>query len=80
MSHSYFFLLRMSATGRSYLQISLKVHYIIIQAILGRKSRNKFTVTDRKIFGVYKAFDRKRYWWYEFKDFPHTNFRKRLSV
>ena len=51
--------LRMSATGRSYTQNFLKVHYIIIKAILGRKSMKKFSVTNEKIFRFYKAFDRK---------------------
>ena len=37
-----------------------KVQYIIIQAILSRKSMKKFAVTDGKIFRVYKAFDRKK--------------------
>ena len=36
-----------------------KVQYIIIQAILSRKSMTKFTVTNEKIFRVCKAFDRK---------------------
>ena len=35
-------------TGRSYTQIFLKVQYIIIQAILSRKSTKKFAVTDEK--------------------------------
>ena len=34
--------LRMSATGRSYLQNFLKVQKIIIQAILSRKSMKEF--------------------------------------
>ena len=38
----------------------LKVKYIIIPAILNRKSMQKFTVTDEKLFRVYKAFDRKK--------------------
>ena len=38
----------------------LTVQYIIIQAILNRKSTKKFTVTDEKIFRVYKTFDRKK--------------------
>ena len=38
----------------------LKVYYIIVQVILSRKSMKKFTVTDEKIFRVYKAFDRKK--------------------
>ena len=42
------FSLRMSATGRSYTQNFSKVQYIIIQAIFGRKSMKKFTVTDEK--------------------------------
>ena len=46
--------LRMSATGRSYTQNFFKVQYIIIQAILGRKSMKKFIVTNEKIFCVYK--------------------------
>ena len=37
-----------------------KVQYIIIQAILGRKSMKKFAVTNEKIFHVYKAFDPKK--------------------
>ena len=51
--------LRMSATGRSYTHNFLKVQCIIIQAVLGLKLMKKFTVTDEKIFPVYKAFDRK---------------------
>ena len=38
----------MSATGRSNTQNFFKVHYIIIQAILSRKSMEKFAVTDEK--------------------------------
>ena len=52
--------LRMSATGKSYTQNFFKVQYIIIEAILSRKSMKKITVTDEKIFGVYKAFERER--------------------
>ena len=37
-----------------------KIQYILIQAILGRKSMKKFAVTDEKIFHVCKAFDRKK--------------------
>ena len=40
--------LSMSATGRSYAQNFFKVQYIIIQAILSRKSMKKFAVTDEK--------------------------------
>ena len=43
----------MSETGRSYIQTFLKVQYIIIQSILGRKLMKKFTVTDEKIFHVF---------------------------
>ena len=43
-------LLRMSSIGRSYLQTFLKFQYIIIQAILSRKSMKKVTVTDEKPF------------------------------
>ena len=50
----------MSATGRSYTQKFFKVQYIIIQAILSRKSMKKFAITDEKIFPVYKAFDCKK--------------------
>ena len=67
-------------TGRSYPQNFLKVEYIIIQAILSRKSMKKITVTDEEIFLVYKAFDRKRYQWYEFEDFPHTAFGQYREV
>ena len=49
----------MSATGRSYTQNFLKVQNIIIQAILGRKLMKTFTVTDEKIFRVYKPHARK---------------------
>ena len=52
--------LRMSATGRSYTQIFIKVQYTIIQAILSRKLMKKFTITDEKIFRVYEACDRKK--------------------
>ena len=34
--------------GRSYTHNILKVQYIVIQAILGRKLMKKFTVTDEK--------------------------------
>ena len=51
---------RMSATGRSYTQNFFKVKYIIIQAILSRKSIKKFAVTDEKIFRVNKAFNSKK--------------------
>ena len=37
-----------------------KIQYIIIKVILNRKSMKKFTVTDEKIFRVYKVFDRKK--------------------
>ena len=37
-----------------------KVQCAIIQAILSRKLMKKNTVTDEKIFHVYKAFDRKK--------------------
>ena len=37
----------------------INVQYIIIQAILSRKSMKKFAVTNEKIFHVYKAFDRR---------------------
>ena len=37
-----------------------KVQYIIIQAILSRKSMKEVAVTDEKIFHVCKAFDRKK--------------------
>ena len=40
--------LRMSATGRSYTQNFFEVQYIIIQAILSRKSTKTFAVTDEK--------------------------------
>ena len=59
MLKSMSFCLRMSPTGRSYTHIFFKVQYIIIQAILSRKSMKKITVTNEKIFGVYKALDRK---------------------
>ena len=59
-SPSQMVLLRMSATERSYTQNFFKLQYIIIQAILSRKSMKKSTVTDEKIFRVYKAFDRKK--------------------
>ena len=49
----------MSATGRSYTQIFLKVQCTIIQAILSQNLMKKITITDEKIFRVYKAFDRK---------------------
>ena len=49
----------MSATDRCYTQNFLKVQYIIIQVILGRKLVKKFTVTDEKIFRADKAFNRK---------------------
>ena len=62
----------MTATRRSNLQTFLEVQYIIIQAILGQKSMKKFTVTNEKKFWVCKTFDRKRYQWYEFEDFPPT--------
>ena len=52
--------LRMSATGRYYTQNFSTVQYIIIQAMLSRKSMKKFAVTDEKIFHVYKAFDREK--------------------
>ena len=65
----------MTATGRSYLQNFLKVQYIIIQAILSRKSGKKSTATDDKN-SVYKAFDSIRYQWYKSGDFPPTAFRK----
>ena len=61
----------MSATGRFYTQNFLKVQHIIIQAILGRKLLKKFTVTDEKIFRVYKAFDR--------KNNSHANLRTSLA-
>ena len=61
MVHSVFFNhLRISATERSYIRNFFKVQYIIIQAILSRKSMKKIAVTDEKIFRVYKAFDRKK--------------------
>ena len=44
-----------SATGRSRHTGFLTVRYIIIQAILSRKSMKKFIVTDEKIFRVYIA-------------------------
>ena len=37
-----------------------KIQYIIIQAILSRKSMKKIIITNEKIFDVYKAFDRER--------------------
>ena len=43
-----YLLLRMSATGRSYTPNFFTVQYIIIQAILGRKSMKTFNVTDEK--------------------------------
>ena len=49
----------MSATGRSYTQNFFKVQYVIIQAILSRKSMKNFAVTNEKIFRVYKSFDLK---------------------
>ena len=52
--------LRMSATERSYTQDFFKVHYIIIHAVLSRKSMKKFAVAGEKIFHVYKAFDCKK--------------------
>ena len=52
--------LRMFATERPYTQNFFKIQYIIIQAILGRKSMKKFAVTNKNIFRVYKAFDRKK--------------------
>ena len=55
----------MSATGRSYTPNFLKVQYIIIQAILSRKSMKK--ITNEKMFRVYKAFT--------VKDNIHTNLR-----
>ena len=33
---------------------------LLIQGILSQKSMKKFTVTNEKIFRVYKAFDRKK--------------------
>ena len=45
---------------KSYTQNFLKVHYIIIQAKLGRKLIKKITRTGEKIFRVYKAFGRKK--------------------
>ena len=53
-------IVRMSVTGRSYTQDLFKVQCVIIQAILSRKSMEKFTVTDEKIFYVYKAFDHEK--------------------
>ena len=38
----------MSAIGRSYTQNFLKVEYIVIEAILSRKSMKKIIVTDEK--------------------------------
>ena len=54
--YDYFFLfiLRMSATERSYAQNFFKVQNIIIQAIRSRKSMKKFAVTDEKIFCFWK--------------------------
>ena len=49
----------MSATGRSYTQNFWKVQHIIVHAILSQKLMKNFTVTDEKIFRLYKAFDRK---------------------
>ena len=49
----------MSATGRSYTHNLFKVQFLIIQAILSRKSMKRFAVTDEKIFHVCKAFDLK---------------------
>ena len=45
---------------RKILHRFFKVLYIIIKAILSRKSTKKFTVTNEKIFCVYKAFDHKK--------------------
>ena len=33
-----------------------------------------------KKISVYKAFDREKYQWYEFEDFPRTVFGQKLSV
>ena len=68
----------MSMTGRPYTQTFFKVQYIIIQAILGRKSMKKITVTDEKysVFIRLLTVNNK----YGFEDFPLTAFGERLSV
>ena len=50
--HLKHILLRMSATGRSYTQNFLKVHYIIIQAILGQKFMKKFYSLPMRKYSV----------------------------
>ena len=51
----------MSATGGSYTQIFLKFIVLLFYSTYTcRKLMKKITVTDEKIFRVYKAFDRKK--------------------
>ena len=53
--------LRMSETGRSYTQNFLKVQYVVIQAILRRKSMKKFIVTDEKYSDEYSDISMKNF-------------------
>ena len=46
-------------TGRFYTHNFFEVQYIIFQAILGPRLTKKFTVTDEKIFHVYKSLNHK---------------------
>ena len=64
----------MPATERSYTKNFFKVQYIIIQAILSRKSMKQLAVIDENIFHVYKAFDRKKITAQPcgYEDFPRT--------
>ena len=70
--------LRVSAKGRSYLQNFSKVHYVIIQ--VSRKSIKKFTVNDEKYSVSIRLLTVKNNRHTNFRIFPHTAFRKTLSV
>ena len=76
MYNRIFFNLRMSATGRSYTQNFFKVQYIIIQAILSRKSMKKLAVTDEKYSMSSRLLTLKNSSPCGYEDFPSTALEK----
>ena len=72
---------RVSATGRSCTKNFFKVQYIIIQAVLGRKSMKKFAATDEK-YSVSARLLTVKYNSHAniYEDFPCTAFEQRLPA
>ena len=64
--------LRVSATGRSYIQHFFKVQYIIIQAILSRKSMKKYSLSIKLLIVKNKSCG--------YEDLPRTLLKKAFSI